>query len=148
MNWAAIVWFALMVVFIILEANTVTLVSAWFAAGALAALIASLLDAQLWLQMVLFFVVSILLLLSLRPITKKHFTPKLTKTNLDSVIGSFGIVTATIDNVMATGQVKLGAMEWTARSSSGEVIPQGTRIKVDRIEGVKVYVTPAEVTVH
>ena len=132
MNWAAIVWFVLMVIFIILEANTVTLVSTWFAAGALAALIASLLDAQLWLQMVLFFVVSILLLLSLRPITKKHFTPKLTKTNLDSVIGSEGFVTATIDNVMATG----------------EVIVQGTRIKVDRIEGVKVYVTPVEVTVH
>ena len=148
MNWAAIVWFVLMVIFIILEANTVTLVSTWFAAGALAALIASLLDAQLWLQMVLCFVVSILLLLSLRPITKKHFTPKLTKTNLDSVIGSEGFVTATIDNVMATGQVKLGAMEWTARSTSGEVIVQGTRIKVDRIEGVKVYVTPVEVTVH
>ena len=148
MNWAAIVWFVLMVVFIFLEANTVTLVSAWFAAGALAALIASLLDAQLWLQVVLFFVVSILLLLSLRPITKKYFTPKLTKTNLDRVIGSEGMVTVTIDNVLAAGQVKLGAMEWTARSSSGEVIPQGTRIKVDRIEGVKVYVTPAEVTVH
>lgn len=146
MNWAAIVWFALMVVLILLEANTVTLVSIWFATGALAALIASLCGAQLWLQVVLFFLVSVVLLLLLRPITRKHFKPKLTKTNVDSVIGSTGVVTAPIDNVMATGTVKLGAMEWTARSTSGQVIEAGTLVTVDKIEGVKVFVTPAEVT--
>lgn len=145
MNWAAIVWFALMVMLILIEANTVTLVSIWFATGALVALIASLLDAQLWLQMVLFFVVSVVLLLLLRPITRKHFTPKLTKTNVDSVIGSTGVVTASIDNVMAAGTVKLGAMEWTARSTSGQVIEAGTLVTVDKIEGVKVFVSPAEV---
>ena len=147
MNWAAIVWFALLVFFIFLEANTVSLVSIWFVFGALAAMIASLLGAQLWLQITLFFVVSVLLLLSLRPITKKYFTPKLVKTNVDSVIGSQGMVTAEINNTLATGQVKLGVMEWTARSADGTVIPVGTQIKVDRIEGVKVFVTPVEVAV-
>ena len=145
MNWAAIVWFALMVMMIMLEANTVTLVCIWFATGSLVAMIASLLDAQLWLQVVLFFVVSVVLLLLLRPFTKKYFTPKLTKTNVDAVIGSTGIVTVSIDNVMAKGKVKLGAMEWSARSSSGHEIEAGTLVKVDRIEGVKVFVTPAEV---
>ena len=147
MNWAAIVWFALMVLFMIIEAETVCLVSIWFAGGALAAFVASLLNGPYWLQAGLFFVVTALLLLSLRPITKKHFTPRLTKTNLDSIIGSSGIVTADIDNVTATGQVKLGAMEWTARSTSGEPIPKGTQIVVDRIEGVKVFVSVAEVLV-
>lgn len=146
MNWAAIVWFALLVVFIIVEANTVTLVSIWFACGALAAVIASLLGAPLWLQLVVFFVVSVLLLLALRPMLRKFVTPKIEKTNVDSVIGSVGIVTTSIDNVASAGQVKLGAMEWTARSTSGEFIAAGTRVKVDRIEGVKVFVTPAEVT--
>ena len=85
------------------------------------------------------------LLLALRPLAKKYLSPKLTATNVDSVVGSTGLVTAAIDNVSAAGQVKLGAMEWTARSTSGQPIPVGTRVKVDKIEGVKVYVSPSEV---
>lgn len=147
MNWTAIVWLALLILFFIVEASTVTVVSIWFAAGSLAALIASMLGAPTWLQTVLFFVVSVALLLALRPVTKKYFTPRLTKTNVDSVIGSVGIVTAAIDNIQAVGTIKLGAMEWTARSTSGEQIPAGTRVKVDRIEGVKAFVTPVEAVV-
>ena len=147
MNWAAIAWLVLLILFCVVEASTVTVVSVWFAAGALVALIASLLGAATWLQTLLFFVVSVLLLLALRPITKKYFTPKLTKTNVDSVIGSVGIVITAIDNIEAVGTIKLGAMEWTARSTSGESIPVGSRVRVDRIEGVKVFVTPVEVAV-
>ena len=147
MNWAAIAWLVLLILFCVVEASTVTVVSVWFAAGALVALIASLLGAATWLQTLLFFVVSVLLLLALRPMTKKYFTPKLTKTNVDSVIGSVGIVITAIDNIEAVGTIKLGAMEWTARSTSGESIPVGSRVRVDRIEGVKVFVTPVEVAV-
>ena len=145
MNWAAIVWLALLVLFFIVEASTVTVVSVWFAAGAFVSLIASLLGAPTWLQIVLFFVVSIALLFALRPVTKKYFTPRLTKTNVDSVIGSTGYVTIPVDNMKAEGQVKLGAMVWTARSTSGDLIPEGTLVRADRIEGVKVFVTPVEI---
>lgn len=148
MNWSAVVWLVLMIFFVCVEASTVVMMSLWFAAGALAAMIASLLGAQLWLQVVLFAVVSAVLLALLRPVFRKYMKPKISRTNLDSVIGSTGLVTARIDNVMAQGQVKLGAMEWTARSTSGQVIEEGTLIKVDRIEGVKVFVTPAEVPVN
>ncbi|MBQ8910670.1 MAG: NfeD family protein [Oscillospiraceae bacterium] len=148
MNWAAIIWLVLLVIFIMTEASTVAVVSIWFAIGALAAMIASLLGAQVWLQVVLFLVVSCSLLCALRPLVRKYFTPKLTRTNVDSVIGSTGIVTSRIDNVMSQGQVKLGAMEWTARSTSGEVIEAGMLVKADRIEGVKVFVTPAEVSAN
>ena len=61
-----------------------------------------------------------------------------------AVIGSRGYVTADIDNVSAVGKVKLGAMEWTARSTTGEKIPAGTLVQVDKIEGVKVFVTMVE----
>ena len=145
MNWAAILWFILLVVFLLLEANTVTLVSGWFAAGAAAAIIASVLGASFWVQGTVFFVVSIGLLLALRPLLRKHIKPKLAKTNVDSVIGATGIVTGKIDNIHSAGQVKIGAMEWTARSSSGEILEEGTLIRVDRIEGVKVFVTATEV---
>ena len=145
MELLTILWLALMVVFLVTEAATVTMVSLWFAAGSLAALAASLLHAPVWLQVVLFLAVSALLLAALRPMARKHFTPKLSKTNVDAVVGSRGYVTADIDNVSATGTVKLGAMEWTARSTAGTVIPKGTLVQVDKIEGVKAFVTPVEV---
>ena len=145
MNWMAIFWFVLLVVFLIAEAATVTMISLWFAAGALAAMAVSLLGAGTWLQVGMFCVVSAVMLTALRPLARKYFTPKLTKTNVDSVIGAQGLVTAAIDNVSAQGQVKLGAMEWTARSVSGEPIAKGTRVRVEKVEGVKVFVAPVEV---
>lgn len=145
MNWTAMLWLILMVVFLIVEAATVTLASIWFAGGALCALAVSLLGLEVWVQVTAFLVVSAALLAALRPLTKKYLTPKVTATNIDAVIGSTGLVTAAVDNVTATGQVKLGAMEWTARSTTGESIPAGTRVRVDRIEGVKVFVTPVEI---
>lgn len=146
MNWAAIIWLAIMAVLLIVEAACpIHLVSIWFAAGALVAMIISMLGGELWLQIIAFCIVSGALLAGLWPFIRKFLNPHLTKTNVDSVVGSEGIVTADIDNLNAVGQVKLGGMEWTARSTSGENIPTGTRIRVDRIEGVKAFVSPAEV---
>ena len=139
------IWLGVMVMFLIVEAATVTMVSLWFAGGALAALVVALLDGSFLLQMGAFLVVSGGLLALLRPMARKHFTPKLVKTNVDSVIGTEGYVTADIDNVAATGKCKLGAMEWTARSATGEKISTGTLVKVEKIEGVKAFVTPVEV---
>ena len=136
-----IVWLVALLVFLFVEAQSVTMVSLWFAAGALAALIAALCGAELWLQIVLFFVVSIALLAALRPLARKFFTPKITKTNVDSIIGAQGLVTAPIDNIVAQGQVKLNGMEWTARSTDSTKIPVGALVKVERIEGVKAIVS-------
>ena len=145
MKFAAFVWLGLMILFLIAEGATVSLVSLWFAAGAVVAMFAALLGAGIWLQTGLFLVVSGALLLMLRPIVRRYLVPKIMPTNVDSLVGATGLVTEAIDNVTASGQVKLGAMEWTARSTTGENIPQGTLIRVDRIEGVKVYVTPVNV---
>ena len=145
MQWDAIIWLVLMVIFLIAEASTVALVSMWFVLGALGAMIVSLLGAPAWLQILVFIVISAVMLALLRPIIKKFMTPKIVRTNVDSVIGSTGIVMEGIDNVAATGQVKIGHMFWSARSTSGEVIPVNTVVQVDKIEGVKVFVTPAEV---
>ena len=146
MEYLSILWFLMMVAFLVAESASVALVSLWFAFGALAALIASLLNAQLWVQVALFLAVSGALLALLRPLVRKYFNPRIVKTNVDSIIGSVGKVIQTIDNLVPAGQVKLGAMEWTARSVSGDVIPEGTLVRVERIEGVKVFVVPAEVS--
>jgi len=147
MNWAACIWLVLVVAFLVVEASTVTMVSLWFAAGAAAAMVVSLLNGAVWLQITVFLAVSAILLSLLRPLVRKHITPKLSATNVDAVVGSAGLVTVPIDNVAASGQVKLGAMFWTARSTSGDPIPEGTLVRVDKIEGVKAFVTPVKETV-
>lgn len=145
MNWAALIWLILMVACLLAEASTITLISLWFAAGALAAMAVSLTGGGIGFQVAVFLAVSAVLLTALRPLLRKYITPKLTKTNVDSVIGSTGYVTVPIDNASAAGQVKLGAMYWSARSSSGDPIPEGTLIRADRIEGVKVFVSPVQI---
>lgn len=142
MEWFAGVWFILLVLFIWMETSTVAMVSTWFAIGSLAAMIISLCGGQLWLQAAVFVVVSAVLLLSLRPIAKKYFTPRIVKTNVDAVVGSQGIVLEDVDNVAAQGRVKLGAMEWSARSADGSPIAKDTLVTVERVEGVKVFVRP------
>lgn len=145
MNWYATVWFILMVGFLIVEgACPFHLVSIWFAAGALVAGIVALLNGALWLQITLFLLVSCALLAALFPLVKKYLRPSIEKTNVDAVIGSRGYVTEDIDNLQAVGQVKLGGMYWTARAAKGEKIPSGTLVEVDRIEGVKAFVTAVE----
>ena len=145
MNLAAILWLVLLIVFLVVEAVTVTLVSLWFAAGALAALLVSFFGAAIWLQVLIFLAVSAVALAALRPVARKYIRPKITATNVDAVIGSTGLVTVAVDNVTAAGQVKLGSMVWSARSTSGDPIPEGTLVRADRIEGVKVFVSPVEV---
>lgn len=140
------IWLGLMIVFLVVEISCpIHLVSIWFAAGSLIAGIAAVLNAPIWLQVLLFFVVSCALLASLWPFVKKVLNPK--DSHLNSVIGDEGYVIADIDNLNATGQVKLGGMEWTARSASGEKIPTGTLVKVEKVEGVKVFVSVVEAKV-
>lgn len=142
MDLSWILWLALMIVFLLVEANSVSLVSIWFAAGSLGALVADLLNAPLWAEVLIFFVISCALLAALRPMVKKFIKPKIIATNVDSVIGSKGYVTEDIDNVSALGQVKIGGMFWSARSTSGQPINKDTLVTVDRVEGVKVFVSP------
>ena len=142
---AKIIWLVLLIGFIFLEAATVGVVSLWFAAGALVALIAAMLGARVGLQVILFFLVSGTLLISLRPWLKKHFDPKRTRTNVDAVLGAECLVVTDIDNIRGQGQVKLGALEWSARSTDGNPIAAGTLVRVDKVEGVKVFVTVLDV---
>ena len=144
MNWEAIFWLIAMVVFMAAEALSVTLVSIWFAAGALGAVVVALVGGGLALQVTVFLALAVILLLGLRRTVRKHFTPRLTKTNIDSIIGATGIVITPVNNIAALGQVQLGGMEWSARSTDNSHIPAGTLVKVDKIEGVKVFVSLAE----
>ena len=144
MNWEAIFWVVAMVVFLIAEASTVSLVSIWFAVGALVAVVAAMLGAGLKLQIALFLAVAAVLLIFLRGFVRRYVNPHPIRTNVDSVIGSEGVVVTPVNNIAALGQVRIEGMEWSARSTTGAPLPEGMKVKVDRIEGVKVFVSPAE----
>jgi membrane protein implicated in regulation of membrane protease activity len=138
-------WLAALVIFAVAEAVTVNLISIWFAGGALAALIAAGLSAPLWLQIVLFLVVSGVLLALVAPWARKASRVNSVATNADRHIGRQALVTEEINNLQESGAIRLDGVIWTARSESGEVIPAGTTITVKRIAGVKAYVEPAKV---
>ena len=137
-----IVWLVLLLLFAGGEAVSVGLTSIWFAAGALAALVAALLGGALWIQITLFLAVSILCMAAVRPLAKKHLNSKVEHTNADRVIGAEAQVTEDIDNIHGKGAVIIRGMTWSARSQDGAPIAAGTMVRVLRIEGVKVFVEP------
>ena len=139
----AFVWLGALIVFAVIEAVTINLVSIWFAVGSLAALISALCGAGIWLQAVLFVVVSAVVLFAVRPLAKKYLNPKRRATNADRVLNMTGVVTEEINNLSAVGTVSVGGKLWSARSSSGEAIPAGTIVQPIRIEGVKLIVEPS-----
>ena len=138
-----IIWIAAIIIFGIAEAATAGLVSIWFVAGAVAALVATELGAALWFQFATFLVVSILALTATRPLARKMLDKTIVPTNADRVLHHEAKVTETVDNENATGAVYIDGKTWTARSDSGEIIEKGKMAKIVRMEGVKLYVRPA-----
>ncbi len=144
----ALFWLVALIVFAVAEGITVGLVSIWFAGGSLVALVAAGLAAPLWVQGVLFLMVSAVLLSLLRPFMKKIIRPVQTRTNADRHIGRTALVTEEIDNLRETGAVRLDGVVWSARSETDQVIPVGDTIAVRRIAGVKLWVESVTPTSH
>lgn len=135
-----LVWVIAIVAFAIFEGVTAQLVSIWFVAGSAAALIAAICGAPIWLQVVLFFAVSLVVLVLVRPMIKKQLQGSIQKTNADRCVGQDGIVTEEINNLLPTGQVKTDGQVWTARSSDNKIIPKDSVVTVEKIDGVKLIV--------
>lgn len=134
-------WLIAMVLLLIIEMIVPGIVSIFFAFGALAALIAALIHAPMWLQLAWFFVVSILTLILTRPFVKKYVNSRVTPTNADMAVGRDAIVTEAIDNLHAKGAVMLDGKTWTARTEKDtEIIVAGETVRILRIQGVKLIV--------
>ena len=134
-------WLVVLIVSIGVEVATLGLTSIWFAGGAIVAVIAAALQAPIWLQILLFFAVSLLLLFFTRPIAVKYFNKDRVRTNIESLIGQEAIVVGEIDNLEQIGRVTLQGKEWTARTEkNGVKIPVGSVVIVKAINGVKLIV--------
>ena len=139
-DMATTIWIAAIIVFGVAEAATAGLTSIWFVLGSVAALIAAVCGGPLWLQLVLFFAVSVAALAATRPLVTKLLKKDIKPTNADRVLGGLARVTERIDNDVPTGAVYIDGKTWSARSSSGESIEPDTMVRVVRMEGVKLYV--------
>lgn len=135
------IWLAVLVVCVGIEIATMGLTTIWFAGGALVSAILAALNAPLWLQIVAFFVVSLILLYLTRPVAVKYFNKDRVKTNVESLIGRQAIVISEIDNLQGIGQVTVGGQEWSARSVKDDVqLPVGSVVVVRSVSGVKLIV--------
>lgn len=136
------IWLIAMVALLVIEGIVPGLVSIWFAAGALVALLASWLGAPLWLQIALFVLVSLVLLFMTRPLAKKYVNSRTTPTNADRIIGQDCVVKEEIDNLRGTGAVSVDGKVWTARMDTQDgKAPVGSVVKAVRIEGVRLIVS-------
>ena len=135
-----IVWLIILALCLLVEIATLGLVTIWFAGGALITFFVAMATDSLLIQMIVFLTVSLVLLFFTRPIAKKFYNSKRTKTNVESIIGEQCKVTETIDNFNGTGTVLLNGLEWTARSKDETIVEAGVRVRVCAVDGVKVIV--------
>ena len=140
-GWA--LWLVLFLGFAAVEALTLDLFFAMLAVGALAAMLSSLLAAPLFLQVVVFALVSVLMIAVVRPLALKHLkhsTPE-QLSNVDRLVGGPAL---TLEPVSAmAGTVKIGGETWSARSAHGASLPAGVQVRVARIDGATAVVEPA-----
>ena len=134
------VWIGLIVVTAAVEAATVQLVTVWFAVGGVAGLIAYAAGLEIWLQILIFAIVSAVALAVTRPLVKKFTNGRKMPTNADRYIGEKAVVTEKIENDLSKGAVKIGGLEWTARSVDSETAEVGEQVTVEAIEGAKLIV--------
>ena len=142
LQWLPMVWLLVAVIFGVVEAATVQLMSIWFALGAVAAMVSALLGASVWVQFGVFLAVSILVLAFTRPLVKKVLKVGRVHTNADSLVGRIAAVTVEIAGPGEVGRVLVDGQDWAAVSEEGIPIAPGERVLVKGIEGVKLVVEP------
>ncbi|MGI6721019.1 MAG: NfeD family protein [Anaerovoracaceae bacterium] len=125
------IWIIVMFIGLIIEFSKNVMIAIWFSFGALAAVVASLFGLDLWLQVVVFLVASVVLLVLFRKPAKAWLDDKKSKAK-KKVPKHFktGTVTQTIDSKAPSGKVKLGRNDWTAVSEDGEVIEEGATVDI------------------
>lgn len=133
-------WSVFIIVTVIIELETVDMVTVWFTIGAIAALISAAFGATALLQIGIFLVISILLLLLTRKLTKNMSQKNFVRTNADRVIGTIGVVTRIV-SVDEIGEVLAGTVSWRAITLSNHTFQVGEKVAIDAISGTKLIVS-------
>ena len=134
-----IIWFVIIIVAALIEMNTMDLTSIWFSVGALVAFVLSLTKVSTTVQIVAFVVVSVILIIAVRPVAKNYFKTNSISTNSDRLVGKVATCTKPI-GVGERGEVKIDGKYWLAVTSGDEEIEIDEKVEVLAIEGVKLIV--------
>jgi membrane protein implicated in regulation of membrane protease activity len=145
-SWIA--WVAIVLICVIIELLTLEFTFLMVAAGAVGGLGADLLGAEWWVQILVALALSVLLILTIRPLLLRllHRGADPTPSNIEALLGMAGRVAMPLDDI--GGQVRLANGEtWTARLDEAPEapLPLGAVVTVRRILGSVVIVEPAAV---
>jgi membrane protein implicated in regulation of membrane protease activity len=133
-------WIIVAVALAVIEGFTLGLVTIWFTIGAAAAVAVTFAGGDVILQIIVFFAVSLILLLFTRPILVKKLKVGREKNNIELIEGKIGLVTETI-GPFDSGLVKVNGIVWTAIGEEPEfAADKGAEVEVVRVEGVKLIV--------
>ncbi len=138
-------WIEALVLFTIFEACTSSLLAVWFMGGCLVAYVLALCSVPVWIQVAVFVVVSLVLLLLLRPLLQKTVQKHKVATNADSLVGRIVPVIEDIDNFYGKGAVRVAGVEWTAFSNDGKPIAKDSAVKILSVNGAKLCVELTEI---
>lgn len=135
-------WLTVAVVFAVVEVFILDLVFLMLAAGAAAALATALAGGEAWLQIVMFSGTSLLMLAAVRPTALRHLKkgPADQLTNVDTLPGRTAVVLE--DATGDSGLAKVDGETWTARSATGVLIPAGSEVEIDRVQGATLIIHP------
>ncbi|WPQ59505.1 NfeD family protein (plasmid) [Paenibacillus polymyxa] len=136
------IWIMVFVLGVLVELFTTTFVALCFSVGSVFGFLTLLLHAPLVVQILSFLIATGLAIWLLKPLRDRYLSKDIVKTNVDALIGEWGIVMEPISNLDFRGAVKVKGITYSARSENGEEIPTGTQVIVNRVEGVKFYVSP------
>ena len=151
MSTEAIFWLVVMILFLILEMVTISLVSIWFVGGSLAAFLVSFAVNSPWIEAIVFLAVSLLLLLLLRPMATKLGVKQKDqiRSGAQALVGKRAIVTEKIDNLHATGAVQVNGQFWSAKSPDDDItVAKDSVVKITEVDGVRLVVEEIKRTGH
>lgn len=142
MTQMVIIWLVVLIAAIVIEVATLGLTTIWFAGGALVALLTAVVNAPIWLQILLFLIISLVLLFFTRPVAMKYFNKNRERTNAESLVGKQAVVTSEINNLQGIGTVTVNGQEWSARSLDDTSIAAQKVVEIVSINGVRLIVKP------
>jgi membrane protein implicated in regulation of membrane protease activity len=139
LEWTWLFFFALL---LFIEASTFNFITIWFAVGALGAFVTTYFTDDVLIQGIVFTCVTAISLILTRPLVKRLFRGHIhIKTNLDAVIGTFGVVDVEI-KAHGLGRVNALGKNWAA--TSDRTIKVGTKVEILDLQGVKLIVKKKE----
>ena len=136
-----LVWLIIAGVLFIGEILTVGFLLLWFAIAAVVAMLVSFITTNIFIQILVFVIVSVILIIFTRPILTKYTKNDNTVTNSNAIIGKIALVTEDISLLNSTGQINVDGEIWSAKTMDPNLtIPKGSKVEIIGIDGVKACV--------